>query len=83
MSLTQDELFCLMIGHLPRRHRLPPRERPDLELPAGGVLLVTDDAEVGEIGGLELGDELFTRQGVMRTRSSMYVLLLSGRQDPH
>ena len=46
---------------LPRRHLLPARERTDLDLPAGVRLFVSDDAEVGE--GLELGDELFVRQG--------------------
>ena len=34
------------------------------ELPAGGGVLVPDDAEVGE--GLELGDEFLARQGVER-----------------
>ena len=48
----------------PSGHRLPPRERPDLELPAGGGVRVPDDAEVGE--GLELGDELVARQSVER-----------------
>ena len=48
----------------PLRHRLPARERPDLELPAGGGLLVADDAEVGE--GLELGDDFALRKDVGR-----------------
>ncbi len=48
----------------PRRHRLPARERPDLELPAGGGAIVPDDADVGE--GLELGDQFIARQGVER-----------------
>ena len=49
---------------LPARHRLPARERPDLDLPACGGFLVADDTEVGE--GLELGDELVAGQGVER-----------------
>ena len=48
----------------PCGHLLPARERANRELPAGGGLLVADDAEVGE--GLELGGELLVWQGVER-----------------
>ena len=44
-----------------------------VQRPAGGGLLVADDAEFGE--SLELGDQLLSRQGVERIASSMYVLL--------
>jgi hypothetical protein len=54
---------------LPRRHRLPAGEPPDLELPVGGGFLVADDAGVGSATSVPVGLDQSAFQYLAETES--------------